>query len=75
MSKRLWVVFYLLNWQELAAYTLEGTFASECIETRRLLAYEHGVREEDISVAIEQRIDVAEDSCPLSSHRSSYNRH
>lgn len=55
MGKRLWVVFYLLDWQELAAYTLEGTFAGECIETRRLLAYAHGVSEEDISVVIERR--------------------
>ena len=55
MKTEPWVVFYLLGWQELAAYTLRGTFAGECMETKKLLAYEHGVSEGDISVAIEQR--------------------
>ena len=54
--KEPWVVFYLLGWEELAAYTLRGTFAGECMETKRLLAYEFGVSEDDISVVIEQRI-------------------
>lgn len=53
--KELWAVFYLNDWEELAAYTLRGTFAGELAETKKLLAYEHGVREEDISVQIEQR--------------------
>ena len=56
MRKEPWVVFYLMGWEELAAYTLRGTFAHECMETKRLLAYEHGVSEADISVVIEQRM-------------------
>ena len=55
MSKELWVVFYYKGWEELCAYTLRGTFADECMETRKLLAAEHGVSEDDISVVIEQR--------------------
>ena len=56
MSKEPWVVFYYKDWEQLAAYTLRGTFAEECMETKKLLAYEHGVSEEDISVVIEQRV-------------------
>lgn len=56
MKKEPWAVFYLLGWEELASYTLRGTFAGECMETKKLLAYKHGVREEDISVVIEQRL-------------------
>lgn len=55
MSKELWAVFYLMGWEELAAYTLRGTFAGELTETKKLLAYQHGVREEDISIKIEKR--------------------
>lgn len=55
MSTELWLVFYLMDWEELAAYTLRGTFAGEFAETRKLLAYQHGVREEDITAKIEQR--------------------
>lgn len=55
MAKEPWIVFYLQNWQELAAYTMRGTSAGECMETKKLLAYEHGVSEEEISVVIEQR--------------------
>lgn len=57
MKTELWVVFYLYGWQELAAYTLRGTSAGECMETRKLLAYERGVSIEDISAVIERRAD------------------
>ena len=56
MSKEPWVVFYYKGWEELAAYTLRGTFADECMETKKLLAAQHGVSEEDISVVIETRM-------------------
>lgn len=53
--KELWAVFYLNDWEELAAYTLRGTFAGEREETKKLLAYRHGVKKEDITVKIEER--------------------
>ena len=56
MKKQPWVVFYYKGWEELCAYTLFGTFADECVETRKLLAAQHGVSEADISVVIEQRM-------------------
>lgn len=55
MKKELYVVFYLLGWEELASYTLRGTFDGECMATREMLAYENGVRVDDITVKIEQR--------------------
>ena len=55
MRKELFLVFYLLDWEELASYTLRGTFDGECMATREMLAYEHGVRVDDITVKIEQR--------------------
>ena len=51
---REWVVFYHER-EELAAYTLRGTFAGEATETKKLLAYERGVSEDEISVVIEKR--------------------
>lgn len=59
MSKELWAVFYLHGWEELAAYTLRGSFAGEAIETKKLLAYQHGVKEEDISIRYEERKGTA----------------
>ena len=53
--KELWAVFYLNDWEEMFAYTLRGTFAGEMEDTKKLLAYDHGVKEEDISVKIEER--------------------
>lgn len=53
MSKP-WFVFYLHD-KELAAYTLHGTFAGEAMETKKLLAYEHGVSEDEIAVVLENR--------------------
>lgn len=55
MGNELWVVFYLYGWEEIAAYTLRGTSAGECMETKKLLAYERGVSVDDISVVIERR--------------------
>ena len=58
--KEPYVVFYLLGGEQLAAYTLRGTFAGECMATRELLAYKHGVRVDDITVKIEWRNDREE---------------
>ena len=51
MSRKLWLVFSAYG-KELAAYTLDGTFAGEARATAELLAYEKGL---DVS---EIRIDV-----------------
>ena len=50
-----YIVFYYLDWEELAAYALKGTFPGEASATRDLLAYEHGVDPEDITFRIEDR--------------------
>lgn len=55
MKKEPWVAFLLFGWEEVAAYTLRGTFPGECEETRKLLAYEHGVTPDKITVVIEER--------------------
>lgn len=50
-----YVVFYYLDWEELAAYSVNGTFPGEASDTRDLLAYERGIDPEDISFRIEDR--------------------
>lgn len=50
-----WVVFTDPVGKELCAYTIEGTFAGEMQATKELLAAEHNIAVEDISVAIQQR--------------------
>ena len=55
ISTEPWAVFYYMDWMELAAYTVRGTFPGEMEETKNLLAYEHGVRPTEINVRIENR--------------------
>ena len=50
-----WVVFTDPTGKELCAYTVEGTFAGEMRSTKKLLAAEHNIAVEDITVAIQQR--------------------
>lgn len=50
-----WVVFTDPAGKELCAYTAEETFAGEMQATKELLAAEHNIAVEDISVAIQQR--------------------
>lgn len=54
-KRKPWVVFTDPAGTELCAYTLEGTFAGEMQATKELLAAEHNIAVEDISVAIQQR--------------------
>jgi len=49
-----WVVFKRGK-KELLAYTLQGTFREEREQTIELLACEHGIPKEEISVTIEAR--------------------
>ena len=50
-----WIVFYYLDWMEMAAVTVRGSFAGEVQATKELLACEHHVPIDDISVRVEQR--------------------
>lgn len=54
MVKEKWLVFYHGE-EELAAYTLRGTFPGEAEATVRLLAYENNINKEDIQMTIETR--------------------
>ena len=45
------IVFYGPDGNELAAYTLRGTFPGELQDTISLLAYEHGLSPGEISFA------------------------
>lgn len=49
-----WVVFYHRG-RELAAVTLRGLFPGEIRETIALLAYEHGIPSQEISVSLQDR--------------------
>lgn len=49
-----WVVFYHGR-EELAAVTLQGLFPGEIRATIELLAYEHGLTQDDISVSLQAR--------------------
>lgn len=49
-----WVVFYHGK-KELAAITLQGLFPGEIRATKELLAYEHGIPEQEISVSLQDR--------------------
>ena len=49
-----WVVFYHGK-QELAAVTLQGMFPGEIRATIELLAYEHGILQDSISVSLQDR--------------------
>jgi hypothetical protein len=44
-----WIVFYDNNGKELTAYTQAETFAGEQKATAELLAFEHGIRPEEIT--------------------------
>ena len=50
-----WIVFYYLDRKELAAITVRGSFAGEVQATKELLAQEHHVPVDDISIKIVQR--------------------
>ena len=43
-------VAFFLNGKEISRYTIRGTFAGEMEETVNLLAYDHGVTPDQISV-------------------------
>lgn len=58
MVKEKWLVFYHGE-EELAAYTLRGTFPGEAEATAELLAYENNITKEDIRMTIETRGDRA----------------
>ena len=52
----LWVVFYhKTNMQELAAYTLRGTFSGEMEATVELLSAERGIPKDEIWIILENR--------------------
>ena len=53
MSK--WIVFYDSTGKELAAYTVTGTFEGELEATKDLLAFEHGISPEEITIKEEER--------------------
>lgn len=50
-----WIVFRTKEGKELAAYTVNGTFVGEEKDTIDLLASEHGIPAEEISINIERR--------------------
>lgn len=45
-----WIVFYDSKGNELAAYTQAETFAGEQEATTALLAFEHGIQPEEITI-------------------------
>lgn len=49
-----WVVFYHGK-RELAAVTLQGLFPGEIRATKELLAHEHGIAQDAISVSLQAR--------------------
>lgn len=49
-----WVVFRHEG-REICAYTLRGTFPEELAETKKLLANEKGIPEDEISCTVETR--------------------
>lgn len=49
-----WVVFYHGK-KELAAVSLHGLFPGEIRATKELLAHEHGLTQDDISVSLQKR--------------------
>ena len=51
----LWVVFKNKTGEEICSYTLEGTFAGEMAETKKLLAYDRGINLDDITTEIQDR--------------------
>ena len=51
----LWVVFKNKTGEEICSYTLEGTFAGEMDETKKLLAYDKGISLDDITTEIQDR--------------------
>ena len=53
MSK--WIAFYDSAGKELAAYTINGTFEGELKATVDLLAFEHGISPEEITIKEEER--------------------
>ena len=50
-----WVTFHAPDGRELCAYTVQGSFSGEMQATKDLLAYEHGLKPEQISVSIETK--------------------
>lgn len=53
--KKWWIVFRTESGKELAAYTAAGTFLEEAENTRALLAYEHNLQPEEITITAEKR--------------------
>lgn len=51
----IWVVFKNKAGEEICSYTLEGTFAGEMDETKKLLAYDKGISLDDITAEIQDR--------------------
>ncbi len=49
-----WLVFRH-DGEELCSYTLRGTFPGERAETKKLLAFEKGIPEEEITCTVERR--------------------
>ena len=49
-----WIVFRY-GVKELLAYTVNGTFEGELKNTMELLAQEHGIHANEISIVIEER--------------------
>ncbi|MBQ8135645.1 MAG: hypothetical protein IJ192_14805 [Clostridia bacterium] len=50
-----WIVFYAPSGEELAAYTVQGTFFDELKSTKELLAFENNLNTSDIKVILEKR--------------------
>lgn len=50
-----WIVFRTKEGKELAAYTVNGTYVGEEKDTIDLLASEHGIPADDISISLEMR--------------------
>jgi hypothetical protein len=52
---QLWLTFSLPDGKELASYTVNGTFQGEMQATKELLAADHGVTPEEITVKAVRR--------------------
>lgn len=54
-KKELWVVFCVHGIETGDAYTLNGTFSGELEATKELIAYEKGVKPEDVTAKLVKR--------------------
>lgn len=52
MGRKEWLSFYHPNGRLLCSYTVAGTFAFECRNTKKLLAAENGIKEHEIKVKL-----------------------